>query len=203
MIVKAHRAVAFVLIAFIILHLASHLLSLAGPQRHLSTLPLIRPIYRGSFTEPVLIALLVVQIGLGLTLAWQRRKVGIDRAWGRLQIASGTYIAFFILVHTSAALSARYGSHLDTNFWWPASTLAHPIMRFFFYPYYFLAVVAVFSHLAAALHFRGTRSSLVRLLALSGPVIALLILAGFGGLFHQFSVPSPYLAAFDTNPSPQ
>jgi hypothetical protein len=198
-IVKAHRTVAVVLIAFLFLHLSSHLISLAGPQAHLTTLPLIRPLYRSSFTEPVLIALLGVQIGLGLMLAWRRRKVGIDHIWGKLQIISGLYIIFFVLLHTSAAFFARYGNQLDTNFWWPASTLAHPTLRFFFYPYYFLGVTALSIHLAAALHFRGSDKAIVRLVALSGPFMALLILAGVGGYLHRFVVPAPYMDALEAN----
>lgn len=198
MIVKIHRTVAFFLLIFIVLHLGSHLLSLAGPQAHLATLPQIRPLYRGRITEPLLLALLGVQIVLGFMLVWRRHRMGIDAGWGRLQIASGLYIAFFLTMHVSAALFARYGNHLDTNFWWPASTLAHPTLRYFFYPYYFLAVTALFVHIAAALHFHGRHPKLIRAVALTGPVIALLILAGIGGWLHDFRVPAPYMDAFTT-----
>lgn len=197
MILKAHRWNAILLVLFLAIHFGSHLGGVLGPSVHAAVLEGVRPFYRSAIIEPLLFAALIAQIMLGLALVWRRRSIGIDRSWGLTQIASGLYIATFAIVHGSSALFARYANQLDTNFWWPASTLAHDDLRYFFYPYYFLGVVAIFAHLASALHFRSVRAEVVRTLVLAGPLVALIVLSGFGGWYRDFLVPSVYMDALN------
>lgn len=199
MIRKLHRLTGIILAAFIAIHLISHLAALLGPEAHLAALRAVRPIYRSAPVEPLLLASLLGQLALGMMLLRQRRRIGIEPGWGTAQIASGLYVALFITIHATSALYARYVNHLDTNFWWPASTLAHPGLRYFFYPYYFIGVIAVFVHLAAALHYRAASTALVKGLLIAGPVMGLLLLSAFGGWTHKVAIPPAYSNALEAN----
>ena len=198
MVRKAHRWNAVLLGSFLAVHLVSHIFGVLGPDSHSLVLNVVRPLYRNALVEPLLLAAFAVQIGLGSALVWKRATTGIDRGWGMVQIISGIYLALFILAHTSSALFARYANDLDTNFWWPASTLSKIQLGIFFYPYYFLGISALFAHLAAALHFRSAPIDIVRGLAATGTLIAVIVLSGFGGWYREFSVPVEYMKAFET-----
>jgi len=71
----------------------------------------------------------------------------------------------------------------------------------FFFPYYGLAVLALFVHLSGALGIIGRqrlgafdRARLVLAGGLLGLVVASLILAAFGGLLYPVAIPAAYLA---------
>ena len=195
MLVKAHGANALVLIAFLLVHFATHVAATLGPGAHWIALQLVRPLYRSSLIEPLLIAAFALQLLLGAALIVKRLRKGSNGSWGLVQIASGSYLIVFIVIHVSAALSARLQSGLDTNFFWPASTLQEPIIAAFFYPYYFFGIVALFAHLAAALHFQGRPRSVVRATIGAGPILSLLILSAFGGWYTDFEIPDAYVEA--------
>ena len=196
MIRRAHRWNAILLGLFLAVHLLSHVAGTLGPDSHLLVLAAVRPLYRNAIVEPLLFVSFAGQIGLGLALVWKRATIGIDRGWGLVQIISGIYLALFVLAHTFSALFARYANDLDTNFWWPASTLSEAELGMFFYPYYFIGISALFAHLAAALHFRSVWTRAVRGLAVAGPLLALIVLSGFGGWYRELVVPNEYMEAF-------
>lgn len=149
---RAHRWTAAALAPFLALHLANHLALAAGPGAHRAVMDALRPLYRVGLVEPVLIALFALQIGLGLALA---RRRGIGRGWAAAQVASGLYLAVFLVQHVPAVLAARTATPpVETDVHFAAAVLSGwPAL--YFAPYYLLAIAALATHLAAALHVRG------------------------------------------------
>jgi hypothetical protein len=198
MVRKLHLAAGLVLALFVFSHLAIHLTALDGAATHLAMLEFVQKAYRNPIVEPLLIAILLLQIGLGVRLAvthWGRSRGNI---WGRLQIVSGLYLGWFILVHASAAFYTRYGFALETNFYWASGTLIHPITRWIFYPYYTLAILAVFAHGAVAIR-RWSRSTTAGGAVLAtGAVVTMLIMLAFGGWLYPVGMPDAYRAYYDT-----
>ena len=102
------------------------------------------------------------------------------------------YLAYFIIQHTAAALVTRLAIGLDTNFYWAAGTLALSPIKYYFAPYYTLAVVAIASHLIAALHFRGPKIWHAPALML-GPAVGVVFVLVYGGAFASVDIPQQYL----------
>lgn len=149
---RAHRLTAAVLALFLVLHLGNHLALFAGAEAHGAAQAVLSPLYRAAPVEPVLIGLFALQIGLGLTLA---RRRGRGRGWAAAQVGSGLYLAVFLIQHVPAVLAARAATPptaTDARF---AAAVLQGWPGLYFAPYYALAVAALATHLAAALHFRG------------------------------------------------
>ncbi|MDP3196812.1 hypothetical protein [Tabrizicola sp.] len=184
---RTHRALAGVLALFLALHLGNHLAGLLGQATHGTVQAALRTIYRNPLVEPLLLLAVAMQIGLGLALFVRRRR------W-TLQTASGLYLAFFLLIHLGAVLSARWhGTETDLAFAaaglhapdpWPAV----------FALYYGLAVLAVFAHLSVPLSRQwpagGTAS-----LAL-GTSVAVMLVALLAGQITPLVIPPDLIAAF-------
>ncbi|GJI99294.1 hypothetical protein RugamoR57_60120 [Duganella caerulea] len=199
---KVHRIGACVLGAFLALHLFNHLLAIGGPEAHIRFMDAYRVVYRNRVIEVVLLLCAASQVASGLTFVrrrWRDRYQGLDL----LQLGSGLYLAFFLPVHVGAVLAGRMRFGLDTNFYYAAAGMHVPPYRYFFMPYYFLAVLAVTVHLARALHWlahdrlsAGTLRIAKVLLAAGGFAAATLIVAAFSGGLHDITVPPKYLATF-------
>lgn len=149
---RAHRLNAAALGLFLALHLGNHLALFGGVEAHGALQDTLRPLYRATLVEPALLALFAIQIGLGVVLA---RRRGLGRGWAAAQVASGLYLAVFLLQHVPAVLAARAATPpTDTDARFAAAVLqGWPAL--YFAPYYALAVAALATHIAAALHFRG------------------------------------------------
>ena len=112
----------------------------------------------------------------------------------------GAYLAFFLLVHVGAILFGRTVPKLDTNFYFAAAGLHVTPNRFFFAPYYFLAVLALFTHLGCAAYWQfQARSRCARILAialpmLGGGIVSLLIVLSLAGMLQPVEVPAEYMA---------
>lgn len=175
--IRAHRLTAAVLGLFLALHLGNHLALLAGIEAHRSLQTLLRPLYRPAPVEVLLLTLFALQITLGLILA---RRRGMGRGWALAQVASGLGLAFFLVQHVPAVLLARAATPpLETDAAFAASVL-QGWSGLYFGPYYALAVAALSTHLAAALHFRGVT---LRALPFAGLGAGSLIVAGLLGAF--------------------
>lgn len=194
-----HRWIAFALCCFLLLHLGTHLAAIWGPQAHGEMLLAVRPLYRAAWLEPLLLLAFIVQIGLGARLLVHRWPDRRSSVWSWLQIGSGVIIAIFVLMHAGAALAARHLAGLDTNFYWPAGTLAIAPLKYGFAPYYALGVSAVFVHLAAALHFNG-RAAAAPFVATAGVLLALLLVLIFSGAFYTIELPDTYRDYFGAYP---
>ena len=198
--VKAHRILACGLGLFLISHFAIHLTAIGGAELHLNVLDKFQGVYRNLLIEPLLFLAIVTQIFIGAKLVWRRWKQPAKGFWGWAQILSGFYLIFFFILHTSAALSTRYLVGLDTNFYWAAGTLNVGALKYFFAPYYFLGVLSVFTHLAAAIYFgwSGKGKIASKLILLLGVIIASLIVCAFGGVFYDISLPPDYIDYYES-----
>ena len=198
--IKAHRLIAAGLGLFLVTHFAVHLSAILGPDTHLKWLGFVQGAYQNRVIEPLLVIAILIQIGLGMKFVWLRWKQPQKGFWGWMQILSGLYLAFFFMIHTSAALYTRYGVGLDTNFYWAAGTLNVEPLQYFFTPYYFLGVTSVFAHLASAVFFgwpqKGRMASLF-ILGL-GMGIAALIVSIFSGAFYEIDLPAEYIEYFES-----
>ncbi|WP_294623582.1 hypothetical protein [uncultured Roseovarius sp.] len=151
---KLHRWNAGLLGAFLLFHLGNHLVILGGIDAHLAVMEGLRGIYRILPLELAIFALFFIQILLGLIMVWRGGKPQSGWAWA--QVLSGTYLAFFLLQHLGAILVTRaMYPELSTNSYWAASVVSRAPAVFYFAPYYFLAWLALFTHIACALRFRA------------------------------------------------
>lgn len=198
---KLHAISAALIGLFAVFHIANHLFGLAGIESHITFMESARLVYRTPIVELVLLLCVAFQIGSGLLFVargWKQRSGFIP--W--LQAISGMVLAFFLLVHVSAVLFGRSAFGLDTNFFFAAAGFHVPPYQFFFAPYYFLAVVALFIHLGCAAYWQTQkRSRLVRLAvvavpATAGIVVSLLIVLSLSGALFPVNVPSEYKATY-------
>lgn len=188
---QAHRTLAMFLGIFVAIHFTAHLAALDSIAAHKSVLDLGRAIYRILPIEIALLAAFAVQIVLGLQLLRIIAKRVRKGFWHYAQFTSGVILAVFITAHSSAAIIARWQFDLDTNFYWAAGSLTVSPLKYGFFPYYFLAVTAFFTHLLAALHFRKARPWQPYALAL-GPAAAILMMLGYSGALHTVVLPEPH-----------
>jgi succinate dehydrogenase/fumarate reductase cytochrome b subunit len=201
-----HKCSALVIVAFAFLHITNHLVSLISIQSHIAFMDLARKIYRQPIVEGLLLLCVAFQATSGLWLVirgWKQRRGFV--AW--LQAISGGYLACFLVVHVGAVLYGRTILQLDTNFYFAAVGLHVPPNQLFFVPYYFLAVVALFTHLACAAYWslQGMSAKLRRLaVGLSvqtGTLVSLLIVLSLAGQLRPVDVPSKYKATYTSKDS--
>lgn len=188
-----HRFSAIILGLFVISHLAVHLTAVLGIDAHIESLELIQSAYRNLVGEIVLVIAILIQIATG---ARRLRFKSID-GWARLQVVSGCYLLIFLLMHTSAAVYTHHIFNLETDFYWAAGSLHFTPIKYGFAIYYFAAVLAFFTHMAAAVHFRwnsapaGLKAGLVTF----GAVVGALIVCTFAGVFYPIEI-SPEVEAY-------
>ena len=187
---RLQKVAGLVIAAFFVLHLANHLTVLAGIDSHIKVMETLRPLYRNIFAESILFFCVAVQVISSLFGFWRLRKN--EKSWPeRMKAFAGLYLAFFLVVHSAAVLFGRYGLGLDTNIYYAIAGYHVPPSQWFFIPYYFLAVFAVFVLIAAAK--RGKAAAMV---IVSGGGVALLLTLAFMGLFFDIQIPAEYLAVY-------
>lgn len=194
-----HYWSGLLLAVFILAHLANHLAVLGGIPAHLALMATLRAVYRQPVVEAILLLAVLVQAGTGLRQAAQLRRLALEPA-ARVQLWTGLYLAFFLLVHTGAVLTGRGYFGLDTTVYFAAAGLNTWPFSLFFVPYYLLAVGAVFGHLAAV-HVRkgaaafGARAARRQawVLAGLGAVVGLLIVYGMTDGLRGRPIPAAYL----------
>lgn len=196
-----HLTSALVLGLFVALHLANHIVGLAGQSQHVAFMHAIRPLYRNAVVEPLLLALFASQIVSGFAMVirgWRSRHGGV--AW--LQAGSGLYLAAFITVHVLAVLSGRALLGLDTDFRFAAAGFHVPGWPWYFWPYYSLAIFALFAHVGCAIYWsiraRSRRAALIvlRAFAATGALLGLLIVAALAGKLYPVDIPARYKATY-------
>ncbi|MEL6535464.1 MAG: hypothetical protein AAFQ98_08635 [Bacteroidota bacterium] len=195
---KAHHFSGLFIALFAGLHLFNHLLSLGGIQQHLNSMAAMRQVYRHPILETALLLAVVLQITTGLRL-WGRLRQKAHPFFVRLQLWSGLYLAMFLLIHVGAVLAGRWVFQLDTNFYFAAVGINTFPFNLFFIPYYLLAVLSVFAHLAAVHAQKMKRSwgtltpkGQAQMLLALGAIVAVLILYGITGGFQGVEVPEEY-----------
>lgn len=200
---RLHRLSAVIIGTYILFHLFNHLLALKGINAHIEFMKAYRDIYRLPILETVLLLLIVLQITSGAYFIVTRR-VHRHGFFDKAQGFSGAYLAFFLLIHVLAVLYGRVALELDTNFFYAAAGLNITPFQAFFLPYYLLAVVAVFTHVACAFHWmvrdrvsERVRNSVGYLSILLGVVLSACIMAAFMGAFYPVDIPMEYRSTFN------
>jgi hypothetical protein len=195
---KIHYVSGLTISVFIGLHLFNHCFSIAGADKHIEVMRTLRLFYRNIFAETILLSAIAVQIYSGLKLFAIRKKTA-NTFFAKLQIRTGLYLSFFFLIHLSAVLAGRYFLKLDTNFYFGAAGLNSFPFNLFFIPYYFLAVVSFFGHIAA-IHeqrmtktiFRFTPVQQSILIIATGICFAMFLIYGLTNQFRGFQIPAEY-----------
>lgn len=200
---KLHRVSAVVIGAFVFFHLINHSLIFPGAQAHIDLMETLRTVYRGIVLESVLLFCILFQAVSGVRFVWQRRgqRVGfIEKA----QAISGLYLAFFLLNHVAAVMFGRYYAELDTNIYYGIAGFHVTLFQWFFVPYYFLAVVAIFFHLSAAFYWLSrekftelTRTRSAYAIMLAGILLSTSLTMGFAGMFGEINIPAEYRATYE------
>lgn len=189
----AHGVASTGVLVYVAFHLTNHLFGLVSPEAHAAVMAIGRTVYRASFVEPVLVALMLFQIATGLRLAWRWSGQQVD-GFRVFQVASGVYLSIFILGHmNSVFFFARSFLGIDTG--WGFATgaptgLIHDPWNIRLVPHYWLGVFLVLSHLSSGLRIvlnaHGVNRSLVFRLWLAGLVaaaaVATVILSAMSGL---------------------
>jgi len=148
-----HGVSATLLVTFVLVHLLNHLLGAWSGSLHLAFMTAARVIYRSPLVEATLAIFLLFQTGSGLVLLWRKLGGPVTSWLDTLRMASGAYLALFLLSHLSAVFRARYLRHTDTNWIWLTSdNLLMDDWSARLAPYYFLGIVAFGLHVGCALH---------------------------------------------------
>lgn len=188
-----HGIVAAVILLYVAFHLSNHLLGLLGPEVHGAVMKIGRTVYRSSVIEPILIALMLFQVAVGMRLAWRWSARPAD-AYRVFQIGSGVYLATFIITHLNSALiSARAVHHIDTNWDWASGAptgLIHDAWSIRLVPHYALGVFFVLAHLSSGLRgvliAHGVAATIANRIwaaeLVAGALIAIAIMNGLCGI---------------------
>ena len=150
-------------------------------------------VYRNDVLQPLVVALFLFQVGTGLFFVWRLTAAPSDR-FRTFQIASGVYLAFYVVGHmNSVFVYARsfLGIPTDWNFATGAPTgLIHDAWNIRLPPHYALGAFFVLSHLASGLravliaHGVGQRNAdrLWGACVAMSAIVAAAIIAGMSGV---------------------
>ncbi len=194
---QLHRFAGLTLAVFIGLHLINHLFALVSIAQHIKVMDAFRLIYRNPLGEALLLLAIMVQVPSGIMLVRRKGWRGLPLA-ERAQVASGGYLAFFLVAHVFAVMMGRYFFHVDTNFYFASAVLFSPVWLFYVV-YYGLSVVSVFTHVAS-IHYQkmlprtSPQRAQTQALAIVGigVVITVLILLVFSGAVYEIRIPPAY-----------
>lgn len=157
-----------------------------------------RLVYRNAFAETILLLSVLVQVISGLKLFLKKRRI-VNGLWEKLQLWSGLYLAVFFVFHLAAVFVGRLVLELDTNIYFGVAGLNTFPFNLFFLPYYGLAIISFFGHIAAihAQKFKhspfGMKSSSQSIIILSfGILLSITILYGLTNGFTGIEIPSEY-----------
>jgi hypothetical protein len=174
-----HGVAGALILLFVAFHLSNHLLGLGGAELHGRVMRLGRAVYRSRWIEPLLVALMLFQVGVGVRLAW-RWSAGDFGPARALQVGSGVYLAAFILTHMNSALvSARTVHGLQTDWAWATGAptgLLLDAWNIRLLPHYALGVFFVVAHLFCGLRVvllgHGVAAAAARRVWFAGLVLA-------------------------------
>lgn len=195
---RVHFISGLTISIFIGLHLFNHFWSIFGVEKHIEVMTSLRHFYRNIFVETILLLAVAIQIFSGLKLFIAKRK-SADTFFEKLHIWTGLYLAVFFVIHLSAVLGGRLYLHLDTNFYFGVAGLNNFPTNIFFIPYYALAILSFFGHIAA-IHSKKMRQNFIgftpngqsKLILTFGIVLTLVIFYGLTNRFHGVEIPTEY-----------
>jgi hypothetical protein len=195
---KLHYASGITITIFIGLHLFNHFCSIFGTEKHIEIMNVLRHFYRNMFVEIILLLAVFVQIISGLKLFKTNRKIATTQ-FDKLQIWTGLYLAIFFIIHLSAVLGGRFFLHLDTNFYFGVAGLNSFPFNLFFIPYYGLAILSFFGHIAS-IHNKKMKQSIFgftpkrqsfAILTL-GFIVTIVIFYGLTNHYNGVAIPKDY-----------
>jgi len=195
---KVHYISGLTITIFIIVHLSNHFISIYGAESHIQLMNTLRLFYRNIFIESILLFAVLVQIISGLTLFKENLKI-TDSFFEKLHIWSGLYLAFFFIIHLSAVFSGRFFLNLDTNFYFGVAGLNSFPFNLFFIPYYGLAIISFFGHIAS-IHNKKMKLKILGLTPIKqsvmifilGFIITIVIFYGLTNQFNGVIIPKEY-----------
>lgn len=195
---QIHYFSGLLIALFIGLHLFNHLWSIMGAAEHISMMESLRSIYRHRLIEVLLLSAVVIQIISGIRLFISKRKA-VASSYDKLQIWSGLYLAIFFLIHVGAVFMGRLVLHLDTNFYFGVAGLNTFPFNLFFVPYYGLAILSFFGHIAAIHHIKMKQPLLgltprqqTKSILVLGVIVTILIFYGLTNHFAGVKLPAEY-----------
>lgn len=142
-----------ILVLFLTMHLTNHLAGAVSEAEHRHLMDIFRVIYRSRAIEPFVVLLFLFQVLSGLVLLRTNSYRPAD-FYKTLQLASGGYLAFFILAHmNSVFIYARRFAGIKTD--WDFATgaptgLLHDPWNIRLVPHYYLGVFLIITHLVLA-----------------------------------------------------
>ncbi|MCV9928201.1 hypothetical protein OIU83_11080 [Flavobacterium sp. LS1R49] len=198
MIKKLHYISGLIITVFIGLHLFNHVWSILGAEKHIEMMNTLRLFYRNIFIESILLLAVFVQIFSGLKLFKINRKIATS-SFEKIQIWSGLYLAIFFIIHLSAIFIGRLILNLDTNFYYGVAGLNTFPYNLFFIPYYALAILSFFGHIAA-IHNKKMEQSIFGIsphkqsiaILTFGIILTVIIFCGLTNYFNGVTIPKEY-----------
>ena len=194
---QVHYISGIILMVFIGLHLFNHCYAIFGAEKNIELMSILRKGYRNIFIEPLLLCSVVVQVISGIKLL--RRKKSNKSNYEKIHIYSGFYLAFFLVVHVSAVLIGRTFGY-DTYFYYNATTFNFSPLYFLFFPYYIMAILSFFGHIAA-IHYKKMDKYIwcispvnqSNILMVLGSLVTIIIILGQTNFFRGVNFPPEYL----------
>jgi hypothetical protein len=195
---KIHFISGLIITTFIVIHLFNHFYSLYGADMHIKLMTSLRHFYRNSIVETILILAVFVQIISGSVFFIEKRKKAITR-FDQLQIWTGLYLAVFFIIHLAAVFVGRTFLNLDTNFYFGVAGLNNFPTNLFFIPYYALAIISFFGHIAA-IHSKKMKQDILgltpsgqsKIILALGVCLTIVIFYGLTNHFQGVEIPSEY-----------
>ena len=195
---KIHFISGLTITVFIGLHLFNHTLSVFGADKHIDVMNSLRLFYRNIIIETIILFAVLVQIISGLKLYNTKRKIAITE-FEKLNIWTGLYLAIFFIIHLTAVLGGRLFLHLDTNFYFGVAGLNAFPFNLFFIPYYGLAILSFFGHIAT-IHSKKMKKNIFGLtpnrqsiiILTLGLIMTIIIFYGLTNHFNGVIIPSEY-----------
>jgi hypothetical protein len=195
---QIHLLSGLILTLFIGLHLFNHFTSIWGIQKHIEVMNTLRLVYRNPYAESLLLMAAFVQITTGISLVKSHSK-STNFYFDKLHVWTGLYLVFFLAIHLSAVLWGRMMLNLDTNFYFGAAGLNTFPLNLLFIPYYGLAIISFFGHLAA-IHYKKMLRSIggvspytqSMIIFIVGIFTSISIIFGLTNHFEGITIPKEY-----------
>ena len=195
---RIHYISGLTITIFIGLHLFNHFCSIFGADKHLEIMKTLRLFYRNIFIETILLLAVFVQIISGLKLFKSNRKTATSQ-FEKLHIWTGLYLAIFFIIHLSAVFGGRLILDLDTNFYFGVAGLNSFPLNLFFIPYYGLAILSFFGHIAS-IHSKKMKTNILNLtpkqqakaILIFGVALTIILFYGLTNHFHGVTIPKEY-----------
>lgn len=195
---RVHYLSGIIITLFIALHLFNHVYSVFGAEHHIQMMNWLRLFYRNIFIEIILLSSVMVQIYSGIKLFITARRTATSN-FEKLHIWTGLYLATFFVIHLAAVLGGRLYLNLDTNFYFGAAGLNSFPFNLFFIPYYALAIISFFGHIACVHHkkmkksvFGFTPKFQSKAIIIFGICLTVAILYGLTNHFNGVKIPVEY-----------